>query len=246
MGHQTDSTNGAGPDSAPLSDEEATELVERYQNLVFNVAHRLKSNLPDEVELQDLIAWGYTGLLEAYQRYDESRSTQFGTFAYYRVRGAILDACPEPLLDPKRRLADTGCNEVFNTYAHVVQASRGQAGLEDRLSLMSDVSGSLMLVYVLRDCPDRALRPEGAPHRRNLERRQVAERVRVLLDELSENERKVLVGVYFENQSLTEIGAELDLSPSWTSRIHARALERLEEIIEDRDDFKDLRHAIPI
>lgn len=246
MGHPTNSTSGAGPEITPLSDQEATELIERYESLVFKVAHRLKDNLPDEVELEDLVSWGFMGLLEAYQRYDESKSTQFATFAYYRIRGAILDACPEPLLDPQRRLAEVGCNEVLNTYAHVVQTSQGQVGLEDRLSLLSDVSGSLMMVFVLRDCPARSLRPDGAPHKRDLERRQVAERVRELLEKLSENERKVLVGVYFEGQSLTDIAAELDLSPSWTSRIHARALERLEQIIEEGDEFNDLRHALPV
>lgn len=245
MVHDT-STPGEGDTTQPLSDDEADELIDRYQDLVYKIAHRLQDNLPDEVDIQDLVGWGYTGLLEAYHRYDESRQTRFATYAYYRIRGAMLDACPEPLVDPSRNRAQTRCNEVLKTYAHVVQNHEGQAALEDRLSMLSDVSGSLMVVFVLSDCPARALRPDAAPQNENLERRQSAQQVRRAIQELSDNEQRILEGVYFEDEAMTEIAEELDLSPSWVSRLHTRALNRLRKVINENEDFADLRHAIPI
>lgn len=245
MGDDITTTNDEAPD-APLSDEEATELIQKYEKLVYKVAHRLHKDLPEEVDVQDLIGWGYAGLLEAHQRYDDSKSTRFSTYAYYRVRGAMLDACPEPVIDPKRKMVETSCNEVLNTYAHVVQSKQGQASLEDRLSMLSDVTGSMLMVFVLRDCPSRSLKPDGAPHQQELVRRQTAEKVRNLLERLPDRERAVIEGVYFDEESLTDIGKKMGYSPSWVSRMHARALERLQRIIDRDDNLEDLRHAIPV
>lgn len=224
----------------------ATEVVERYESLVYKVAHGLKQNLPEEIDIEDLVSWGYAGLLEAHSRYDESQTSRFATYAYYRVRGAILDACPEPLLDPKRQRVDIGCNEVLATYAHVVEAQRDQATIEDRLSMLSDVSGSLLMVYVLRDCPERALGPHGAPQHQETARRQLGEKVREILARLPENEQKVLDGVYFRGESLTQVGKRLGYSPSWVSRIHVRAIDRLRDVLEERDDGDEFRHALPV
>ncbi len=248
MGEETTTPTPRRAEPAPesMSDEEATDLVQRYENLVYKVAHRLHRDLPEQIDIQDLIGWGYAGLLEAHQRYDEEKSTQFASFAYYRIRGAMLDACPEPVMDPKRRLADVSCNEVLNTYAHVVQSHKSQASLESRLSAMSDVTGSMAMVFVLRDCPSKALRSGGAPHNRMLTRRQTAEKVRRILKDLPELEQSVLIGVYFEGRSLTDIGEKMGYSPSWVSRMHSRALNRLRKRIRCDDDLDDLRQPIPV
>lgn len=244
MGDSTTTEKNDG--DGALSDMDAADVVRQYKKLVYKVAHKIQRNLPDEIELEDLVGWGYAGLLEAYQRYDETKSTRFASFAYYRIRGSILDACPEPILDQRRRLADTGCNEVLNTYAHVVHNHGGKAGIEDRLSMMSDIAGSLQMVFVLRDCPSEAMRPDKAPHQKRVERKQNAKMVHEALERLPKPERVVLQGVYFTKDSLTEIGDSLGYSASWVCRTHARALEKLRLIIEEQDDLEDLRHAIPI
>lgn len=246
MGEHERTHGEPADDEPPLSEQEANELLERYEHLVYDIAHRLQHQLPDQVEIEDLVGWGYTGLFEAYQRYDESRSTRFTTYAYYRIRGAMLDGCPEPILNPANEKIETGCNEVLHTYAHVVRAHENKASLESRLSMLSDVTGTLMLVYVLGESPNRALKPDGAPHKQRLTRRQNAQKVREALTRLSGNERRVLEGVYLEDRSLSDIADELELSTSWVSRLHTRALRRLRNIIERNDEFEDLRHAIPI
>lgn len=245
MGDDTTVTDRRG-DTSSSEHRDATQVVKRYESLVFKVAHRLKQNLPEEIDVDDLVSWGYAGLLEAYARYDEAKSSRFATFAYYRIRGAILDACPEPILDPKRKRVEIGCNEVLNTYAHVVDAQGDQATIEDRLSMLSDVSGSLLMVYVLNECPERALGPDGGPQHEETARRQLGEKVREILETLPANEQKVIAGVYFRGESLTEVGERMGYSPSWVSRIHARAMDRLRDLIEERDDVDEFRHAISV
>ena len=62
-----------------------------YQGLVRAIAWKIHRRVPHVVELDDLIAYGQIGLLEALQRFDEDRGLQLATFAWHRVRGAILD-----------------------------------------------------------------------------------------------------------------------------------------------------------
>ena len=246
MGEETTTIEEATHQAQALSPMGRDELIERYEKLVYKVAHGIQRNLPEEVDIEDLIGWGYMGLLEAYERYDETKSTRFATYAYYRVRGAILDACPDPILDSRRRLADTGSNEVLNTYAHVVNSHRAQASLEDRLSQLSDVAGSLQMVYVLRDAPEVAFRPNGAPQARRLNRIDNAQAIRQAVEGLPDREKKVLEAMYFEGRSMTDIGESMGYSPSWVSRIHSRALERLGDRISGDEELADLQHMIPV
>ena len=56
-----------------------------------SLASRIHHKLPPYVDLEDLVAYGQMGLAEAARDFDPARGTQFSTFAYYRIRGAIYD-----------------------------------------------------------------------------------------------------------------------------------------------------------
>lgn len=54
------------------------------------LARRLHRRCP-QVELDDLIQAGTIGLIQAVDRYDESRGCPLKTIAEHRIRGALLD-----------------------------------------------------------------------------------------------------------------------------------------------------------
>ena len=60
--------------------------------MVRAVARRLHRTLPRHIDLDDLISAGYLGLVDAAQKFEQSRQTQFRSYAEFRVRGAILDS----------------------------------------------------------------------------------------------------------------------------------------------------------
>jgi RNA polymerase sigma factor for flagellar operon FliA len=55
----------------------------------------------------------------------------------------------------------------------------------------------------------------------------IKEFMRQAIEELPEKERKLVKMYYFQNKTLEEAGYKLGLSKSWTSRLHARALNLL-------------------
>lgn len=62
----------------------------RHLPLVRYVVRRLRpaSSPP---ELDDLVSAGTIGLIEAVDRYDPNRGVTFATFAYRRIRGAVIE-----------------------------------------------------------------------------------------------------------------------------------------------------------
>src|SRR5512140_309058 len=54
-------------------------------------AARLKLRIPPHIETDDLVSSGVVGLLDALNRYDDSRGIKFKTYAEFRIRGAMLD-----------------------------------------------------------------------------------------------------------------------------------------------------------
>src|SRR5258708_31770157 len=52
---------------------------------------RLFPLLPPGVDAENLLSAGTLGLVEATNKFDPERGIQFKTFAYIRIRGAILD-----------------------------------------------------------------------------------------------------------------------------------------------------------
>ena len=70
------------------------EACYRFKSKVDLVARRVSDRLPRDaaVQLEDLMSWGAIGLLEAFDRFDESRGIKFSTYAEFRIRGAMYDA----------------------------------------------------------------------------------------------------------------------------------------------------------
>src|SRR6478735_2065497 len=57
---------------------------------------------PDWVPREDLVSAGMVGLIEAADRYDDSRQEPFVAFAEHRIRGAILDELRRGDIMPRR------------------------------------------------------------------------------------------------------------------------------------------------
>lgn len=66
------------------------QLLDHYRYLVKNVAQSLHSKLTDEAKLDDLIAAGIFGLIDAIEAFDPARVPHFETYCKSEIRAAIL------------------------------------------------------------------------------------------------------------------------------------------------------------
>src|ERR1051325_4263719 len=66
-------------------------LIQQHLGLVQSLARKRKKQITARVDFDDLVGYGSKGLIEAAERFDPSHGVAFTTFAYYRIRGAMLD-----------------------------------------------------------------------------------------------------------------------------------------------------------
>ena len=214
------------------------EFVEEYRPLVASIAHKIRARFDLRADLDDLLAYGFQGLLEARARYDASRGVQFNTFAYYRIRGAILDGVRESGFLSRRAYQQLKAAEA----ALYIGESIGEARAADPKSredkertaetlrdAITKLSASWTLAAVGQSEEEQTKHdPEQA-----LLTQEMRERVRKVVPILPDRERALIEGFYFQGRRFDHVAEELGISKSWASRLHHKALARLREALGD-------------
>jgi RNA polymerase sigma factor for flagellar operon FliA len=197
------------------------EFIQEHENMVHGLAVRLRRELALHGEVDDLVAFGFGGLLEARRRFDPGRGVRFRTFAYYRVRGAMLDGVRKMAYLPRR--AHERLRESSACAAPTAKPVGSLSGLD---KVFARVSASLTTAVPLhgsfgQDSPEQALLKQES-----------VTRLLQALSTLPDRKRAVLRGHYFEGRSLEAVARDLGISRSWASRLHTAALAELRRALE--------------
>ena len=75
-----------------LSSSERNEIFLKYIPLLKFIAGRIEMRLPPHIDINDIISAGALGLIDAVEKFDETKGIKFKTYAEFRVRGAMLDS----------------------------------------------------------------------------------------------------------------------------------------------------------
>jgi RNA polymerase sigma factor for flagellar operon FliA len=205
------------------------EISEDELELVKGLAGKLRNELGLASETEDLVAAGYQGLVEAHARFDATRGVQFTTFAYYRIRGAMIDYVRKSANLSRRayekvRLAESA-DRVGEGVAEMRAADpAARADTAATVAAIDDGLAKLTMGFALAYAEQSE--PEPSPEEALIEK-DVALRLRHAVAGLDEKERALLEGHYFDGRRFDEVAAELGISKSWASRVHAKALEKL-------------------
>ena len=217
--------------------EDKKVVLEKYGPYVRSLAATVRKQFTAQLELDELIAYGQIGLLEAADRFDPKVGANFLTFAHYRIKGAIFDGLRKMgvLQGLGRARAPTRASAPRRTWGIFRIASRAEATAGGPLTMMSWTSPMRWPGW--RWCS----RPASKGRRRWGSRTSPCRRISGWswssrrrgcgrrIEKLPEKERQLLQGYYFQGKTLEEAGAEIGQSKSWASRLHARAIERLKE-----------------
>jgi len=229
------------------SERERQRLVDESVPFVRSIAAKIREELPREIEFDDLVAYGMQGLLEAAERFDPRHGVSFTTFAYYRVRGAMFDGLRHMGWLPRAEYTRVRFEERAAAYLQNLSdreagatrmerdAVSGGFDLEHELRYLAEALGGVAAIFVTsletRDLDE----PSTSPPQQHLERRERTRTIRQALETLPEKERRLLELYYFEDRSLEEAGAQLGLSKSWSSRLHARSIAMLKSALGGSD-----------
>lgn len=214
--------------------EADNEFVAQYDKFVRGVAAQLVAQLGLECDVEDVVAFGFAGLLEANKRFDASKGIAFKSFAYYRVRGAMVDGVRSMAYLPRRAYARLRATEALDDQAeNAADTAVGAPGVEGALRAIDGILGRVAAAYCVASCVEGEDGDPDATPEQALRKKQSKQRVLDALQALPERERFLAHGHYIEGRRLDDLSAELGLSKSWGSRLHTRALDLLREQLED-------------
>ena len=225
-------------------------LMEHYRQLVKYTAERLHSKLPDKVELDDLISAGTFGLMDAIDAFDPARGVKFETYCSPRIRGAILDELRNMDWVPRlvRARASQLAKATRSLETHLGRkpteketAKELDIDMEEFNRLQRDANAvsvvSLSTKYneddgekdireidVIKD--NKSQDPLTEAQKRDLKN--------LLTKGLTRAERLIIVLYYYEEMTMKEIGATLDLSESRVSQMHSSIVARLKAQMNNR------------
>ena len=225
------------------------KLMECYLPLVKYTAERIYVKLPDKVEVDDLVSAGIFGLMDAIDAFDPKRGVKFATYCTPRVRGAILDELRS--MDWVPRLVRARAHQLGNA-TKTLEAHLGRLPTEQEIAgelemnmeefqrlqrdasavglvslsnnLDADGDGDICEIDIIED--KKSEDPMTEAQKRDLKN--------LLTKGLSRAERLILVLYYYEEMTMKEIGATLDLSESRVSQMHSSIVARLKAQMETR------------
>ena len=232
-----------------LDSAERERLLTTHLPDVRYIAQRIHDRLPVKVPLEDLVHAGIIGLIEAVDRFDPSKHAQLGTYAKFRIRGAILDSLrasdwsPRSLRKRMRTIEEANrslLGELGRAPSEAELAEKLSIALPEFQRLLSELHG---LNLGSLDSPSDgepqeegtyAYRPNGFgedPYFACL-REELKSMLTEAIGILGEKERQVVSLYYFEELTMKEVGAALEIGESRVSQIHSLAIVRLRERLE--------------
>src|SRR6478736_2856863 len=140
---------GLRADAGWQNDDERERLLVEQLPQVRYIARRIHDRLPRHVPLEDLVHAGVLGLIDALQKFDHSKHVQFGSYAKFRIRGAILDSLremdwsPRDLRRQSRRLEEAHDKLRLELGRHPNEPELAKElgiGLPDLQKLLGDIS----------------------------------------------------------------------------------------------------------
>ena len=216
------------------------QLIADHTSVARRIALKMARRCPDYIAREDLVAAGMLGLTEAADRYDDSRTEPFLSFAEHRIRGAILDELRRGDMLPRRvRQLARKIGQAVRTLEATGQQA-GEQQVADAIGVPLDTyrTGLAQLVNAgtepLDDnarvlVSDRELAPDEL-----VSHRQLLETVRRALDQLDKRDVTILGLHYLEDLTYQQISETLRITPSRVCQLLWRAVERLRALLGEQ------------
>jgi len=227
------------------------QLILRYLPLVKHLAGRVAVKVPSFVQREDLESYGVIGLMEALDKYDPTMGNSFDSYAYHRIRGAMLDEVRR-----QNWLSRTAWQKLQNLKItrERLEAEFGQGVSEEVLAgemgisldelhqLISDAN-KMYLMSLDDEIPG----SDGSPVRKLdlvedsnspdpltiVEEKENRRLLIEAIEKLNERDKLVLSLYYSDGLTLKEIGRVLEVSESRVCQLHSQAMKRLRKILQE-------------
>jgi RNA polymerase sigma factor for flagellar operon FliA len=228
----------------PAPDDHKSLLIKKHLQMVENIVERMVPQVPSFMSRDDMMSAAMVGLINAAERFDESKGILFSTFAEHRIRGAIfdevrkLDWFSRSLREKHSRLTQTIGN-LEKKYGRTPDEEEVAAAMHLDIDAYRDVLrqvchlGCVSLHETLdnsnegRTFLENLVDTNGVDPLTKIEASELAMNVAEQLEKLTEKERLVVSLYYYEELNQKEIAEVLEVSEGRVSQLHSQALIKL-------------------
>ncbi|MGO5000404.1 FliA/WhiG family RNA polymerase sigma factor [Oceanisphaera sp. W20_SRM_FM3] len=205
--------------------------LNQYLPLVKRVLGQLRHQTNTLIDADDLAQIGIMGLLEALRRYGGEPDASFGSFAYKRVRGAILDELRRHDWRPRQlRQKSHQCAQVERDLMRTLGRRPTEAELAQALDINQSelheilCAGEMAEMDSLQVLLEQGVEPTQDDSHALQEQAQL---IQSLLVRLPEREQRLMSLYYQHELNMKEIALVLDLTESRVCQLHKQCLALL-------------------
>lgn len=230
----------------PIGDEEIVQLLP----MVHKIARRAVTYLRPPLSFDDLVSAGTVGLLKAARDFDASHLAEFTTYAYIRIKGAVLDELRRASLLP------SGVNKQLRRALKLSRDIAQQTGsppsdeeLAEKLGidveeLYTLFEGARAQHFASIDATESdkpslgevlAAADTCAPDNR-IEKAEMLAKLTEAMQQLDQRRLQIIVLYYHKHLTMKQIAGLLEVTESRVSQLHASALVSLSAKLEEYDD----------
>ncbi|MGY3894388.1 lateral flagellar system RNA polymerase sigma factor LafS [Aeromonas enterica] len=211
-------------------------ILTRYLPLVKRAASHLRSQVSASFDQEDMEQVGMMGLLEAWRRYDSEPDAQFESYAFKRIRGAMLDELrrldwrPRQLRQQVHR-HNQAQRELYN--------SLGRSPTEQELATSLDctIADVRQLAYASQaealQSLEEWLENGGKALASESDDVDMAMTISKVLTSLDKREQLLLALYYQQELNMKEIALVLGLTESRVCQLHKQCVLQLKQRLVD-------------
>lgn len=236
---------------AAYNKSERERIIEEFVPIVKAIALKVAKGINDESLLDDLISAGVLGLLEAMEKYEPEKGIKLKTYAYLRIRGAMIDELRSRDYFPrsaraKAKKIEKVIRELEGKLGRLPEedevASYLEMDREDYLDMLKDFANlSVVSIDELtemtgedREKVVRYILDEGENPEKLAEIREMERIIAEEFEKLPERQKLVLSLYYKDDLNMKEIANVLGVTEARICQVHTQAILNLRASLKKR------------
>jgi len=217
------------------------EQIAEFLPMVHKIVRQVVTYLKPPLSFEDMVSAGTVGLVRAAHNFDPSRQAEFKTYAYIRIKGAILDELrgwsfvPASLNKQIRNAM-----QLSRQIAEQTGTAPTDAELAEKLGITVDelceifenarAAHFVSLDGFGEDSPalgNLLAAAHTTTPDEQIERAELIERLAEAIQQLSERRRQIILLYYQQHLTMKQIAEMFKITESRVSQLHASALFNL-------------------
>ncbi len=226
------------------------DKISEFLPMVSSIARKVAGYCRPPLSFDDLVSAGTVGLIKAARDFDPSRQAQFKTYAYIRIKGAILDELRSNSMLPA--MMNRQVKEALELSRKITEET-GVAPSDEELARRLDITSEQLAVlfdsaraqyFVSLDAQDhngqgvaeRVTAAELGSPQQQLEKAELIEQLSGAIAELDDKRRQIIILYYQQHLTMKQVAEVLDVTESRVSQLHASALFNLSSKLREWND----------